>query len=56
MKRKIISVLLCVALIVSVTPVVYAQNTIDVTLKYFLCQYIQNFRKRMCALLKIADP
>ena len=31
MKRKITAVLLCVALIVSVTPVVYAQNTIDVT-------------------------
>lgn len=31
MKRKITAVLLCVALIVSVTPVVYAQNTTDDT-------------------------
>ena len=32
MKRKIISVLLCVALVVSVTPIVYAQDTINSTI------------------------
>ena len=31
MKKKIISVLLCVALAVSVTPIVYAQDTLDST-------------------------
>lgn len=32
MKRKIISVLLCVALAISVTPIVYAQDTLDSTI------------------------